>query len=131
MTSVADTRLLITFKFPSSEEVKHKIVRLIGHELPRKLLLPSIVITEYINIAGRRVGVETSLIHISELENRGTIIIKIDKEIAVEAGKLLIKHPEVPTADAIIAATAAIAKAEYVISNDPHFTKLETKTKWI
>jgi predicted nucleic acid-binding protein len=74
---------------------------------------------------------EAAVTHIHELESRGAIITDINMQIALEAGKLLIKHPDVPIADALLAASAVIYSAEYIVTNDPHFKKLGSKTHWI
>lgn len=131
MTSICDTRLLITFRFPPSEDVRQKIARLVQHELGRRLLIPSIVLTEYVKIAGKRVGLEAATTHINEFESRGAMITDINREIALEAGKLLNKHPDSPIADALLAASAMIHSAEYIVTNDRRFEKLGCKIRWI
>lgn len=131
MTSICDTRLLIAFKFPPSEDTRQKITRLIQRELARRLLIPSIVLTEYVKIAGKKVGLEVALAHIHELESRGAIVTDINRQVALEAGKLLIKHPDVPIADALLAASAKVYSTEYIVTDDPHFEKLGLKTHWI
>jgi len=131
MTSVCDTRLLITFRFPPSEEVKQKITNLMKHELARRFLVPSIVLTEYVKVASKKVGIEAAVTHIQELESRGAIVIDINRQVALEAGRLLAEHPDVPIADALLAASVIVYSADYIVTNDPHFTKLGVKTQWI
>lgn len=131
MTSVCDTRLLITFRFPPSEDVKQKITRLLQRELGRRLLIPSIVITEYVKIAGKRVGSDAAITHVNELESRGAFVTDINKKIALEAGRLLNKHPDSPIADALLAASSILHSAEYILTNDEHFEELGCKTRWI
>ena len=131
MTSICDTRLLITFWFPPTEETQQKAAKLLQRELSHRLLIPSIVVTEYIKIAGRKIGVEAALNQINVLESRGATIIDVDKEVAVEAGKLLNIHSNVPIADALIAATYNHKSAEYIITEDEHFEELGCKTRWI
>jgi len=131
MTSVCDTRLLITFRFPPSEETKQKITKLVQRELGERLLVPSIVLAEYVKVASKKVGVEAAITHIHELESRGIIVTNINREIALEAGRLLAKYPNVPIADALLAASATVYSADHVVTNDPHFKKLGVKTQWI
>ncbi len=83
MTSIADTRLLLTFKFPPSPSVREKISRLIRTELYKQILIPSIVISEYLKIAGARAGFEAALIHIDELETRGGEAVALSRGVAV------------------------------------------------
>lgn len=131
LTSVADTRLLLAFKFPPSEGVRDQISALLVQELRRGLLIPSIVVTEYIKIAGGRVGLSAALAHIGELEARGARIVEIDRAIAVKAGELSLKHADIPIADTLIASTATIHGARQVLTDDPPFHKLGLKLKWI
>ena len=62
MTSICDPCLLLTFKFPPTEDVRSKLRSLVDAELKRKIIIPAIVIAEYIKIAGRRVGLEAASI---------------------------------------------------------------------
>ena len=131
MRSVADTRLLLVFQFPPSLEVRNVLSRLLQEELARGMLLPSIVITEYVKIAGAKVGLEAALTHIGELESRGAETVDIDREISLEGGRLLISSPRVPIADALIAAVYRTRRASYVITDDSHYAQLGVKTRWI
>ncbi len=131
MTSVADTRLLLNFQFPSSVDVRNALSKLLQEELARGVLLPSIVITEYVKIAGVKVGLEAAMTHIGGLEARGAEIVEIDRDMAVEAGRLLLSSARVPIADALIAAVYRSRKASYVVTDDPHFAKIGVKTRWI
>jgi len=131
MTSICDTILLITFRFPPSDEVKQKITKLIQFELVRRLLVPSIILTEYVKVASKKVGIEAAMTHIHELESRGIIVTDINRQVAIEAGRLLAKHPNVPIADALLAASTKTYSADYIVTNDPHFKELGVKTQWI
>ena len=131
LTSVADTRLLLAFKFPPSERVRNQVSALLVQGLRRGLLIPSIVVTEYIKIAGGRVGLAPSLAHIGELEARGARIVEIDRKIAVKAGELSLKHADIPIADTLIASTTITHGAKQVLTDDPHFQELGLKLKWI
>lgn len=49
----------------------------------------------------------------------------VDEELALEAGKMLVKHRgEVPFADSLTAAFASTKIAGYILSDDPHFKTL-------
>jgi predicted nucleic acid-binding protein len=131
LTAILDTQLLITFWFPPNEDTRQKAARLLQRELGRHLLIPSIVLTEYIKIAGRRIGLDAATNQLNILENRGAEITEIDKVIAIEAGTLLSKHPDTPIADALLAATYIHHSAEYILTRDDHFEELGCKTRWI
>ena len=52
MTAIVDTRLLLTLEFPPNKEVRRKVEAVVTRELGNKLLAPSIVLTEFLKIAG-------------------------------------------------------------------------------
>jgi len=131
LTVVADTRFLLTFKFPPTKDVKQKMANLMDESLRRGLLLPSIVVTEFIKLAGKKLGEEASVIFLKELTIRGASIIAIDESIATEAGKLALRHWNVPIADVLISATMIVHHAEHIVSDDPHFKNMKLKTKWL
>lgn len=131
MTSVADTRLLFTLEFPYSPEVKQKTRTLLDKELKGHLLAPTIILAEFVEIAGARIGAEAAKNRIRLLESRGLEIVPLDKEYAFAAGSMLLSNRNVSTADAIIASYVKTGVAEYVLSDDPHFKVLGVKTKWL
>ncbi|MFB3888468.1 MAG: PIN domain-containing protein [Candidatus Bathyarchaeia archaeon] len=130
MTGVADTRLLLALEFPSSVEVKRKIGNFLEKEISQNLLAPCIVLTEFVEIAGARIGVEAVQTRIRLLKDKGLRIAEINEREALEAGSLLLFNRDVSTADALIAAFVKCGLADYVLTDDPHFKKLGVKTKW-
>ena len=131
MTSVGDTRLLIELEFPSREESGLKIRDLLEKEIEKKLLIPSIVIAEFIEIAGAEIGVDAAKTRIRIIKEKGAKIIAIDEEAAIVAGCLHLNNRNVPIADALIASFVKNGVAQYVITDDPHFKTLNVKTKWV
>ena len=130
MTSVADTRILLTLQFSSDEATGEKVRTFVQKELARGIILPSIVVSEFIKIAGSRIGVQAAVRTLTLLKERGMKVKPVDEEVALEAGKLLLKHRNVPFADSLVAAFVSCKMAEYVLSDDPHFQTLGSKTKW-
>ncbi len=130
MTSVADTRLLLTLQFPPDDVVKDNIQIFIQKEIAHGIILPSIVLSEFLKITGSKIGIQAATRTINIVKERGMKVKSIDEELAMEAGRLLIKHTHVPFADSLIAAFVSSKIAEYVLSDDPHFKILGTKTRW-
>jgi predicted nucleic acid-binding protein len=59
-------------------------------------------------------------------------ITDLDSDIAIEAARLRCKYADLPTADAIIAATAINSSSNFILTNDKHIKQIkETKTKWM
>ncbi len=131
MTSLADTRLLLTLEFPPTPQQKTKTKSFFEKELRDGLLAPSIVLAEFIKYAGPRIGEEAAKNRLRLLKEHGMETITIDEECGITAGSLLLSHQNVPLADALIAACVTIGRADYVLTDDPHFKTLNVKTKWI
>jgi predicted nucleic acid-binding protein len=131
LTSVADTRLLLTIEFPPTESIGLKVERFVEKEIGRKLLAPSIVLTEFIKYGGSRIGEDAARTRLRVLKEKGLRTIPITEKEALTAGSLLLASPNVPIADALIASFVKNGTAEYVITDDPHFKTLGIKTRWI
>ena len=130
MTGVADTRLLLTLQFPPTEETKKKTEDLAQKEIARHLIAPSIILTEFIKIAGPRIGESAAMTRLHLLRDRGMRTAALEEEEALVAGSLLLSHKNVPTADALIASFVKTGIAEYVVTDDPHYRILGVRTRW-
>lgn len=130
MTAVADTRLLLALEFPPSAETRRRVESLVQKEIAKRLLAPSIVLTEFIKIAGPRLGKDGAMTRLRLLTDRGMRISALEEGEAVAAGDLLLSHQDVPTADALIGSFVKTGMAEYVVTDDPHYRTLGIKTKW-
>ena len=79
LTAVADTRLLLTLQFPSSREIGKRVEEAISRELAGRLLAPSIVLTEFVQIAGARIGESPALLRLNLLKERGMRVFRSAK----------------------------------------------------
>ncbi len=130
LTAVADTRLLLTLEFPPTEDARRKAVDLVTIEIGKHLLAPSIVLTEFLKIAGARIGEDAARTRLRLLNGRGMRTIAFDEQEAIMAGSLLLSHRNVPIADALIASFVRTGAADYVVTDDSHYKTLGVKTKW-
>ena len=89
---------------------------------------PSIVLSESLKITGSKIGVQGAIRTINVLKERGARVKSVDEELALEAGKLLLKHRAVPFADSLIAAFVSSGTVDCILSDDPHFSALGTRT---
>ncbi len=131
LTAIADTRLLLTLEFPPTKEAKKRVEAAITQELTHRLLAPSIVLTEFLKIAGSRMGESTARLRLNLLKERGVKVLALTEEMALAAGSLLLAHQDVPIADALIASPVQTGEADYVVTDDPHYRVLGVRTKWI
>jgi predicted nucleic acid-binding protein len=131
MTSVADTRLLFYMELPPTPQQGKKTRDFFEKELRSGLIIPTVVLTEFIEIAGARIGEEAAKNRIRLLKEKGAQIASFTEQHALKTGNLLLSNRNVPLADAIIASYVKTDEAEYVITDDPHFKALNVKTKWL
>lgn len=131
LTAVIDTRFILTLEFPPNQEAKEKTRNLFEKELKQGLILPTIVITEFIEIAGARIGEAAAKNRFRLLKERGMEVASIDEECGIAAGTLLLSHRNIPIADALISSLVTTGLAEYVLTDDSHYKMLNVKTKWI
>jgi len=134
MKAVVDTRLFIN-SLTSQDEQFQKWAKATLRVLQAKDnqgIVPSIVIHEFYKFQLETLGRDVAELRVNSLLKLDFKIAYLDVPIAIEAAKLRCRYAELPTADAIIAATAIVTSSDYVHTDDKHIKQLkETKTKWI
>jgi predicted nucleic acid-binding protein len=134
MRAVLDTRLFVE-SFASNDEQFKKWARTTLQTLQTKTnlgVVPSIVILEFYKIQLENLGKAIADLRTNTILKSDLNITNLDPPIAIEAAKLRCKYAELPTADAIIAATAIATSSDYILTDDKHIKQIkETKTKWI
>jgi len=134
MKAVMDTRFFINSLTTQDEQFK-KWSKGILQTLQTKAnlgIIPSIVIHEFYKFQLENLGREVAELRVNSLLKLDLKIVDFNVLTAIEAAKLRCKYVELPTADAIIAATAILMGSDYVITDDKHIKQIkETKTKWI
>ena len=127
MALVLDTRFLIAYTFPPSSNDRDVLRVFLRRLLREKTVIPSIVLAEYLRVAGRRLGLDAVLLRVAQFQDLFTVY-PIGAREAVEAGKLLARY-NVPMADALIAAVAKALRAK-IVSDDEHFRQMGFETLW-
>ena len=108
MRAVLDTRFFVD-SFASNDEQFKKWARLTLQVLQAKAnlgVVPSIVIHEFYKIQLETLGKDIAELRTNSILKSDLNVSNLDPSIAIEAAKLRCKYGELPTADAIIAATA-------------------------
>ena len=99
---------------------------------PNLGIIPTIVIHEFYKFEMQTLGIDIANIRINVILKSKLVITELDLAIAIEAARLRCKYADLPTADAIIAATAIKSSSNFVFTDDKHIKQIkETKTKWI
>ncbi len=134
MKAVIDTRFLIAH-FLAQDELSKKWTRKTLENLQNGAnlgVVPSIVIHELYKFILETYGKDTADIRVNTILSSGLETVNLDAVIGIEAAKLRCKYAELPTADAVIAATAIVMSCEHVLTDDKHIKQIkETKTRWI
>lgn len=134
MKAVLDTRFFIA-SLESKDEQFKKWARVTLDNLERKTnlgMVPSIVILEFYKIQLEDFGKEVAEMRVNSVLKLRLQLMNLDLSIAIEAAKLRCKYAELPTADAIIAATAIETASDCVVTDDNHIKQIkETKTRWL
>jgi predicted nucleic acid-binding protein len=133
MRAVLDTRFFMA-GFETEDEQFKQWVKTTLDALERKTnsgIVPSIVIHEIYKLQLSKMGKDIAETKINAILKSQLQIINLDPSIAIQAAKLRCKYGELPTADAIIAATAIKTASDCVLTDDNHIKQIrETKTRW-
>lgn len=132
MKTVLDTRFLTEHFYSTTMETKQKTARKLKELIQRKEgILPTIAISEVIQITCEKRGKEPAEIRYTALIESGLQIMNLTPTIAKQAGLIKCQHKNVPMGDCIIAATAITNQAR-ILSDDPHYDIIkEAKRTWI
>jgi predicted nucleic acid-binding protein len=133
MQATIDTRFLVTHFLAPNEETKKWTKTTLENlqKEPNLGIVPSIVIHEFYKFELQTRGLDVANIRINIILKSKLTVSDLDSDIAIEAARLRCKYANLPTADAIIAATAIKTSSTYVLTDDSHIKQIkETKTKW-
>jgi predicted nucleic acid-binding protein len=129
---VIDSRFLLEYFLSDSEETKSKASKHLRTIIEKKTgILPTIVVTEIVRYVSDKRGREEATIRYLSLKGSGLVITNLTPEVAKEAGLLKSQHPNIPTGDCIVAATALATKAK-ILSDDKHYDEIRGATRtWL
>lgn len=132
MKEVLDTRFFTEHFYSEKIETKQKTTRKLRELVHRNEgILPTIVISEVIQLTCEKRGKEQAETRYHALIESGLQIATLTPTIARQAGLIKCQHKNVPMGDCIIAATATTNQAR-ILTDDPHYdTMRETKRTWI
>ncbi len=130
MLSVIDTRFFITHFLADTEDLRIKTRNKMA-EL-QKGIVPTIVLHEVYKFFMDMLGKDVADLRVGFILKSNFNITDLTSDIAILSARLRSKYRDLPTADAIIAATAIKSKSRQVFSDDPHFKSIkEIKIQWL
>ena len=134
LEALLDTRFYFSFYSPENKEIANWSKELVRKISRGEIHVSSSVVTivELYNTMGRTLGRDAIKIRVASIKASNVEILSVTEQIAHLAGEITLNYPNVPLADAIIAATAFIHTKSTVITDDEHFKQMEgLKTKWL
>lgn len=132
MLSTIDTRFFITHFLADTNELKLRTKNKMTELQREGGIVPTIVLHEVYKLVTDIVGKDVADLRVSSILKSNFNIIDLTSDIAILSAQIRNKYRDLPTADAIIAATAIISKSKLVFSDDPHFKSIkEIKTQWL
>ena len=132
MARTVDTRFFLTHFLTDDGEIKKKTIAKLYELRKESAFVPTIVLHEVYKFEFQKFGKDSAETLTRSIETSGLKIEALTPEIAKRAAVLRCKYANLPTADAIIAATAIERKSNRVCSDDEHFALMkEIKTEWL
>jgi len=131
MPPTLDTRFFLTHFLADTEDLRKRTSKKMS-ELQRAMaIVPTIVLHEVYKFQFENIGMDEAELRLDTIMKSGFTLVDLDPKIAVTSARLRCRHKELPTADAIVAATAIETKSGRVVSDDPHFREIKTiKNEW-
>ena len=133
MILVLDTTFFSLHYFSGDADVLERTKAIIRtcRKLGNRGLLPVIVLAEFYALTRKRAGRVVAEKYFSEMKLSGLDLVSLDVAVAKQAGILRAKyHEKIPWGDCLITAVAMEMRADYIVTEDPHFQTLkEIRTK--
>ncbi len=127
-----DTRFFLAHFLAETDNLREKTKRKTTELQRKNAIVPTIVVHEVYKFEHDNSGAEVANLRINSILKSTFNIIDLTTRIAILAAKLRSRYRGLPTADSIIAATALEMRSRRIVSDDPHFSKIEQLTsEWI
>ena len=132
MPPTLDTRFFLTHFLADTEDLRRRTSKKMAELRRTMAIVPTIVLHEVYKFQLENLGADVAELRLDTILKSGFSLVDLDPKIAITSARLRCRHKELPTADAIVAATAIETKSGRIVSDDPHFRKIKTiKTEWI
>ncbi|MCL4518154.1 MAG: PIN domain-containing protein [Thaumarchaeota archaeon] len=132
MVRTVDTTFFLTYFETADQQLKKRAITKMYALRKESAIVPTIVLHEVYKFEFQKFGKESADTLTTSIENSGLKIEPLTPDIAKRAAVLRCKYSSLPTADAIIAATAIEKKSNRVCSDDRHFAQMkEINAEWL
>jgi predicted nucleic acid-binding protein len=132
MPPTVDTRFFLTHYVAATEELKTKTSRKMVELQRETAFVPTIVIHETYKFMCANLGKEVAELRVNSILTSRFRIVDLNTKIALTSAVLRCRYSDLPTADSIVAATSIETRSKHVLSDDPHFKKIDDiHTEWL
>lgn len=132
MPPTLDTRFFLTHFLADTEDLRRRASKKMAEFQRAIAIVPTIVLHEVYKFQFENIGRDVAELRIDTILKSGFAFVDLDPKIALTSARLRCRYKELPTADAIVAASAIETKSGRVVSDDPHFRQIKgIKTEWI
>lgn len=132
MPPTVDTRFFLTHFLADAEDLRRRTSRKMAELRRAMAIVPTIVLHEVYKFQYENLGKDVAELRLDIILKSGFTFVDLDPKIAIASARLRCHHRELPTADAVVAATAIETKSGRVVSDDSHFRGIRgIKTEWI
>jgi predicted nucleic acid-binding protein len=132
MPPTLDTRFFLTHFLAETEDLRRRTAKKMAEANRERAFVPTIVLHEVYKFEFENLGKDVAEMRLDTIMKSGFTLVDLDCKIAITSAQLRCRNKQLPTADAIVAATAIETKSRQVVSDDPHFREIKgVKTEWI
>jgi len=132
MPPTLDTRFFLTHFLADTEDLRRRTSKKMAEFQRAMAIVPTIVLHEVYKFQFENIGKDVAELRIDTILKSGFAFVDLDPNIALASARLRCRYKELPTADAIVAASAIEKKSGRVVSDDFHFRQIKgIKTEWI
>lgn len=128
MRVVLDTTFLALHYFSTETEITSKTRNILKacRKLGSNGILPTMVLAEFYTLTHKKAGKDMAERRFNEIIESGLHVVELSTVISRQAGIIRRKYEEkIPWGDCVIAATGLVNKAEFIITEDPHFKQIK------
>jgi len=132
MPPTLDTRFFLTHFLADTEDLRRRTCRKMAEFERATAIVPTIVLHEVYKFQFENIGKDVAELRLDTILRSDFVFVDLDRKIALTSARLRCRHKGLPTADAIVAASAIETKSGEIVSDDPHFRQIKgIKTEWL
>jgi predicted nucleic acid-binding protein len=132
MPRTIDTRFFLTHFLAETDELKEQTRKKMIELQGEMAMVPTIVLHEVYKYIHDRLGRDIARLRVDSITTSQLRVVDLTTAIALTSANLRCRYRDLPTADSIVAGTSIETRSKRVVSDDPHFQKInEIRNEWL